>query len=113
MTQFYKQVSNVFFRGQATSPVTVLCCIGPVQVDTHKFLAVPVLGNFVVFFQYAGEMLGMLFADILNTRIIEDSHKLDGLPRMLPEARSSSCFVVACLFQAYAEEVVGKLSRLF
>ena len=72
MTQFNKQVSNVIFHGQATSPVTVLRCIGPVQVDTLKCLAVSILGNFLVFFQYAGEMLGMLFADILNTRIIDD-----------------------------------------
>ena len=72
MTQFDKQVSNVILHGQATSSVTVLCSIGPMQVDTRTFLTVPLLGNFVVFFQYAVEMLVMFFADILNTKIIDD-----------------------------------------
>ena len=58
-------------------------------------------------------MFCVLLADVLYAEVIPDEYELDGAPCVLPNAGSSSRFVVACLFQACAEEVIGELSRLF
>ena len=58
-------------------------------------------------------MFCVLLANLLYAEVIHDECELDGMPRVFPKAGSSSRFLVACFFQACAEEVIGELSRLF
>ena len=59
-------------HGKATSAFTVLLRVVPLEVDTRKFLALPVLGDFMVLFEYAGEMFCVLLANLLNAKVIHD-----------------------------------------
>ena len=58
-------------------------------------------------------MFCVLLADVLYAEVIHDECELDGTARVFPKAGSSSRFVVACLFQACAEDIIVELSRLF
>ena len=100
-------------HGQVTRTFAMLFCVVPPQVDTCSFFAFPVLGVVMVFFEYSGQMLGVLLANVLHAKVIHDECELDGSLCVLPKAGSSSRFVVACFLQACAEEVIGELSRLF
>ena len=113
MTQFDEKVSNVVVHRQATSAVAMFFRILPLQVDTCKLFAFPVLGDVMVLLEYLGKMVSVLFADVLHTEIIYDEGELDGASCVLPKAGSCCGFVVPCLFEASAEEVVSKFPRLF
>ena len=59
-------------HGKATSAFTVLLRVFPLYVDTRKFLSLPVLGDFMVLFEYAGEMFCVLLANVLYAEVIHD-----------------------------------------
>ena len=99
MTQFDEKVSNVVVHRQATSAVAMFFRIVPLQVDTCKLFAFPVLGDVMVLLEYLGKMFGVLFADVLHTEVIYDECKLEGTPGVFPKAGSCCGFVVPCLFR--------------
>ena len=62
----------------------MLFCVVPLQVDTCKLFAFPVLGDVMVLLEYLGKMFGVLFADVLHTKVIYDECELDGTPCVFP-----------------------------
>ena len=61
----------------------------------------------MVLFQELEEVVEVLNAHILNTKIIHDEAKLYRMPLVSPKTRSGVGFVVALFFQSTAEEIVG------
>ena len=61
----------------------------------------------MVLFQEFEEVVEMLNAHILNTKVIHDETKLDQTPLVSPKTRSGVGFVVALFFQSTTEEIVG------
>ncbi len=61
----------------------------------------------MVLFQELDEVVEVLNAHILNTKVIHDEAKLNQMPLVYPKTRSGVDFVVALFFQSTAEEIVG------
>ena len=62
--------------------------------------------DLVVLFQEHEEVVEVLNAHILNTKVIHDEAKLDP-PLVSPKTRSGVGFIVALFFQSTTEEIVG------
>jgi hypothetical protein len=58
------------------------------DVDARNFVACHVGLDLVVFFQEHVEMVEMLYANVLNTKVVNDEAKLDWMPLVLPKSRS-------------------------
>jgi hypothetical protein len=66
----------------------------------------------VVFFQEREEVVEVLNAHILNTKVIHDEAKLDRTPLVSPKARSGVGFILALFFQSTAEKIVSENASL-
>ena len=84
----------------------------PIEVDTRKFVAGPIFGDGEVFFEDIAEVMGVVFANILNAKVIYYETEIDWAPFVAPEARRDESLVVAGSMEAIGEEIIGKLSRL-
>ncbi len=82
----------------------------PGKVNACNFFALPVNAHGVVFFEDAEEVVGMLFAHVLNAKVINDEEKLDKAPCVVPEARRGGGFVVACGIEALPQQVICRLA---
>ena len=60
----------------------------PLDVDAHDLVAPYVGLDLVVFFQEREEMVEMLYANVLNAKVVNDEAKLDWTPLVLPKSRS-------------------------
>ena len=58
-------------------------------------------------------MLGVLAADILNAKIVNDEGKDDGSPAVVPEAWCSRSLVVSVLVEVGCKQIVGQFAGLF
>ena len=77
----------------------------PVHVDTAESFAIPVDVNFLVLVAEAlDEMVGMFFANVFDTKVINDETKTDGAPCVMPEAQG-----VVYRFVAIATEETHQL----
>ena len=64
----------------------------PVQVDTTELFAIPIDVNFLVVVAEAlDEMVVMVFADVFDTKVINDETKTDGAPYVASEAPNEVC----------------------
>ena len=72
VVQGNKEISNVIFHGQAASPVGVVWSVGPGQVNTGEFLALPVLGDCVVLLEVFCKVVSIILPRIFHTKIIHD-----------------------------------------
>jgi len=104
---------NVPVHGKATCALIMLGRIVPFQVDTCEFRAVPISGHFIMFFQDVEEVPRMLFANVFDTKVINNENELDRTPFVLPQSRRCGAFIIASLFKSPAEEVVGQFSTLW
>ena len=103
MVVFDKQGVNVVIHGEATGAYGVI----PGQVNASIEVAQPVLCEVVVLFDDVTKVVGMLDANILDAKVIDDEDEHDGLPFVSPEARGGIELVVSCLVEAFLEEFVG------
>jgi hypothetical protein len=77
------------------------------DVDARNFVTHHIGLDLVVLFQEREEVVEVLSAHILNTKVIHDEAKLDQTPLVSPKTRSGVGFIVALFFQLTAEEIVG------
>ena len=84
----------------------------PAVVDPSKLFPFPVFRYLVVLVEDSKEMVSMFAANVFDTEVIDDEHKLDRAPNVAPESGRGSSFMVACSIEAFAEEVICKPSRL-
>ena len=66
---------NIFRHGQGDCAADVV----PVQVDAEVFGAIPVDGNFVLFFQRLDEVVGVAFVFVLDTDVVTDKGECDAV----------------------------------
>ena len=79
----------------------------PIECDTNVPFAVPFGGEGVVFFQRSFEMECVFFANVLDSKIIDDQSKLHWAPFVRSQARDELALVVAMLVQPFFEQLVG------
>ena len=60
----------------------------PLDVDARNLVASHVGLDLVVFFQEREEMVEMLYANVLNAKVVNDEAKLDWTPLVMPKSRS-------------------------
>ena len=54
------------------------------------------------------EMEGVFFSHIFDAKAVNEYNKLDVVTLMAPEARCCGGFIISCLLETGAQEVVGK-----
>ena len=52
-------------------------------------------------------MFGMAATNVLDAKVIQDEHKDDGSPFVVPEAGCGVTLIVAMLGQVLSEEIIG------
>ena len=57
--------------------------------------------------------MGVVFANIVNTKFIYYEIESEGVPFVEPEASCGDILVVAGIIEALGEEIIGDLSRLW
>ena len=82
------------------------------QVNTSIFFDLPIFSNIVIFFQDCGQVICMLFPNIIYTEIIYNQTELDRSPFLYPWTRGSSGFVVYLFFQSQSELFFFQNSKL-
>ena len=82
--------------------------IVPVEVYICKLSPFLVHGEGIVILQNFLEVLGMLFANIFNSKVVHYQDELDRSPCVSPQPGSSSGFIVAKLLQSGAEDIVDE-----
>ena len=107
-----QEVVDVLFHAQATGAVRMLLRIIPFEIDSCKFLALPIGGDCVVFLQYFLKMLDMLFSDIFDSKVINDEDEHDWSPLVTPQSHCGRCFIVSSFVEAGAQEIICKFTTL-
>ena len=86
--------------------------IVPLNVDSCKYLSLPIGGNLVVFLQDFLQMLDMLVPDIFNSKVIHDEDKQYWSPFVSPESHGGCGFIVTCFVEAGAQKIICQFSTL-
>ena len=108
-----EKVADVVLHGQAACAVAMASSVVPAEVDPSKLFPLPVFRHFIVLVEDSKEMVSMFAANVFNTKVIDDEHKLYRAPNMAPESWRGSSLMSACSIEALAEEVIRKSSRLW
>ncbi len=77
------------------------------DVDARYFVPRHIGLDLMVLFQEFEEVVEMLNACILNSKVMNDETTLDRKPLVSPKTRRGVGFVVALFFQSTVEEIVG------
>ena len=64
------KVGNVFIHGEADRALGVNGVVVPLKINSRLQVSLPVLGDFVVFYEGLLEVYGVLFANVFNTEVI-------------------------------------------
>ena len=103
-----KGPSNVARHGEFDSAGIVV----PVKVETTEFGAGPVDGDLVVFGENRDQVVGILFANILDPKVIDYEGKHDGPGGVSEEARGVAGFDKTSRKELADELFVGKVGGL-
>ena len=57
-------------------------------------------------------MLGMLFSDIFDAKVVYNKDGHDGSPFVLPEVRGGGCFIIPSFVEVGAKEIIHQCSTL-
>ena len=93
MVVYGEDVVNVAVHGQPGGT----CCIVPRNVNTGKFGSCPISSDGVVFLQGRQEVICVVTANILYTKIINNEGESNGTPSVAPETWGSLHLVVSML----------------
>ena len=85
MLEFVKDCLEIFLHGD----VAGACGIVPVNGESAEKGTGPVDGDGVEFLEGLGEVVGVIFADVLDSKVINNEGENDGLGGVLPERRGS------------------------
>ena len=88
--------------------------IVPFEVDTAEAFAFPVDVNLLIMVAEAlDQMVGMLFANVFDAKVINDKAEADWVPLVAPKARSVSYGGVTIVAQEVDELLFGEYARLW
>ncbi len=79
----------------------------PIQGYPDVSFACPIACKFVVFFECILELLCMFFADVFDTKIIDNQCELYGSCVVLPKSRYQFALLVSMLFEAFFESLLA------
>ena len=109
MLEFVQDCLEIFWHGD----VAGACGIVPVNVESAEEGTGPVDGDGVEFLEGLDEVVGVLFANVLDPKVINDKVENDGLGGVLPERRGSGNRGKAKMGEVSFESVVGDAAGLF
>ena len=75
-------IANVVVHRNATCAGTIF----PFKIHAHVLSSRLILRDIVVILEDGYKMLGVLFAHVFDSRVVDDETKQDGLPFVVPEA---------------------------
>ena len=84
MAHFDEQVLDVVLDIEACFPVLIYWSVVPFYVDVGILCAFPIHGNLIVLFKCHLEVTSVAISDIFHSKIINNQHKGDGEPLVLP-----------------------------
>jgi len=103
-----EHISDVAFNGETACAFGVIPC----KVDADVFLACPVFCDGIVMLENSLEVLGVVFANIFNTKVIDNEEECDGASLVSPQPWGGFGLVVALGVESFSKEVIGKLAGL-
>ena len=102
MLEFVKCCCNVSRHGQVDGSFDIV----PFERDATVEFTSPIFSDAVVFADAVAEMISVLFADILDSKIVDDKGKCDRAPFVTPEPGCVATLVVSFGFQSFGEKLV-------
>ena len=88
--------------------------IVPFEVDATEAFAFPVNVNLLIMLAEAlNQMVGMLFANVFDAKVIDNKAEADWVPLVAPKARTVSYGGVTIVAQEIDELLFGKYARLW
>ena len=85
MLEFVQSCLEIFWHGY----VTGACGVVPVNSDSAEQGTGPVDGDGVEFLEVLNEVVGILFSNVFDSKVINDEGENDGLGGVLPDCRGS------------------------
>ena len=109
MLEFVKGCLEIFGNGD----VAGVCGIVPVNGESAEEGTGPVDGDFIEVLEGLDEVVGVLFANVLDTKVVNNEGESDGLGGVLPERRSSGNRGKSKVVEVIFEPVIGNAASLF
>ncbi len=78
------------------------------ECHAGKVGAIKIVRDFVVFHEGLAKMIQVGIANVLNSKVVNNECKHDGVPLVTPETRGGGCLIVVKFGKAVLEEVVCK-----
>ena len=103
MLEFVKGSGEVAWHGQVNGSMDVV----PFECDSTVEFSSPIFSDAVVLSDAVAEMISVLLADVLDSKIVDHQGKCDGAPSVTPETRCAATLKVSLGFQLFGEELVG------
>ena len=73
----------------------------------------PVFGDFLVFLEHSHEVVGMLFANVFDAKVVDTGGEADGTQFLYPKPWCDLALLVAVLVQSFFEELLGNKSCMW
>ena len=110
MLEFVKGIFDVAGHAEVTGMMGTV----PFEVDAAEAFAFPVNVDLLIMVAEAlDQMVGMLFANVFDTEVIDDKAEADWVPLVAPKARSVSYGGVTIVAQEMDELLFGEYARLW
>ena len=110
MWEFVKGIFDIAGHAEVTGMIGIVPC----EVDATEAFAFPVNVNFLIMVAEAlYQMVGMLFADTFDAKVIHDEAEADWVPLVVPKAESVSYGGVTIAAQEVDELLFGEYARLW
>ena len=110
MLEFVKGIFDVARLAEVTDTIGIV----PFEVDAAEAFAFPVNVNFLIMVVKAlDQMVGMLFVNVFDTKVIHNEAEADWVPLVVPKAGSVSYRGVSIAAQEADELLFGEYARLW
>ena len=97
---FHSKVCNVFIYGEADRALGVNGVVVTLQINAGVKVFLTVLSEFIVFVEILLEVYGMSFANLLNSKVVNEQARNYWAPRVSPEPRCEGALVVVVNLEA-------------
>ncbi len=90
----------------------LVCGVVPIKHEAKVSRAFPINVNFIVFLEYADEMLDIVLVGVLYSKVIDNKGEADWAPIVTPVSWCDLALPVPCLVEVLGEEVLSKNAGL-
>ena len=97
---FHSKVFNVVIHGEANRALGVNGVVVPLKTNSGVKVSLSVISEFILFGESLLEVYGMSFANVINTKVVNDQAKHDWSPSVSPEPRCEGALVVVVNLEA-------------